>query len=120
MIALSVMFFIFITYFVRKKKLQIKQSLVWYLTSVVFIVISVCPDILRFVADWFEIIEPTNSVFLIVIGFLLLIIFLNNITISKHQETITLLIQEISILNSKLDRKIPRNSGELQENNKNE
>ncbi len=101
MIVLAIVFFIFITYFVKKKKLQVKQSLIWYLTSFVLIVVSIFPKCLYIVSGWFGIMEPTNSMFLIVIAFLLLIVFLNNITISKHQESITLLIQEISILKSK-------------------
>lgn len=105
MIVLSVLFFLFITYFVKKKKLQIKHSLLWYLTSLVLIVIAVFPDILQWFSTLLGIIDITNAIFLIVIGFLLLIVFLNNVTISKHQETITLLVQEISILKSEKEGK---------------
>lgn len=102
MIVLAIVFFIFITYFVKKKKLHVKQSLIWYLASLVLIMVSISPKCLYIVSGWFGIMEATNSMFLIVIAFLLLIVFLNNITISKHQESITLLIQEISILKSRL------------------
>lgn len=105
MIVLSVLFFIFITYFVKKKKLQIKHSLLWYLTSIVLIVVAIFPVILTWIARLLGIIDITNVIFLIVIGFLLLIVFLNNVTISKHQETITLLVQEISILKSEKEGK---------------
>lgn len=102
MIVFSVLFFLFISYTVKKKHLGVKQSLKWYLASVVFILVSVFPGILFTVSRWVGIIEPTNAVFLIIIAFMLLILFVNNITLSKSQEDIVRLVQEISILKAQL------------------
>lgn len=106
LIVLSVFFLLFITHFVKKKKLQIKHSLLWYLTSLVLIVVAIFPGILDRFAYFLGIIDITNAIFLVVIGFLLLIVFLNNVTLSKHQETITLLVQELSILKSEKEGKL--------------
>lgn len=104
-ILLSVLFFIIITYFVKTKELQIKHSLLWYCASVLLIFVAVSPDVLYFVSVWFGIVEVTNLIYFIIIGFLLLIVFYNNIAISKQQENITLLTQEISVLKSALENK---------------
>lgn len=105
MIIFSVLFFLFISYTVKKKHLQVKQSLKWYLAAVVFIVISIFPQVLFTVSHWVGIAEPTNAVFLLIIAFMLLILFANNIAISKSQEDIVRLVQEISILKAKLKEK---------------
>jgi len=105
MILFSILFFLIISLSVVKKKVQIKHALVWYLTSLVLIFIALCPSVLDTISDWFGIIERTNSVFLIIIAFLLLIVFLNNMMLSKTQEEITLLIQEISILKAELKQR---------------
>jgi len=104
-ILLSLLFFFIITYFVKTKELQIKHSLLWYFASVLLIFVAVSPDVLYFVSIWFGIVEVTNLIYFIIIGFLLLIVFYNNIAISKQQESITLLTQEISILKSELEQK---------------
>lgn len=105
MIIFSVLFFLFITYTVRKKHLGVKQSLKWYLAAVVFIVISIFPQVLFTVSRWVGIAEPTNAVFLLIIAFMLLIMFINNLTISKTQEDVVRLVQEISILKAELKEK---------------
>ena len=99
-IILSLLFLIIISYFVKRKDLQIKHSLVWYFASLFLIIVAVFPRLLHIISYWFGIVDITNSIYLIIIAFLLFIVFLNNITISKQQEDINSLIQEISILKS--------------------
>jgi hypothetical protein len=103
LILLSIIFFIVITYFLKKKHLNLRQSLVWYFAALVFVCISVFPKILEFIANAFGIVEKTNAAFLVVIAFLLLITFLDNITLSKNKESINNLIREISLLKSKIE-----------------
>ncbi len=110
LILLSIIFFILITYFLKKKHLNLRQSLVWYLASIILVCISIFPKILEFIASMFGIVEKTNAAFLIVIAFLLLIAFQNNITILKNKESINNLIRETSILKSKIDEESKKNA----------
>ena len=68
-------------------------------------VINCCcnfPGVLNVISDWFGIVDITNVVYFIIIAFLLLIVFLNNISISKQQEEVTLLTQELSLTKSEM------------------
>ncbi len=98
LILTSIGFFIFILKMLKAKKLEFKYSIVWIILSFSFIVLSIFPKIVRYVADILHIIEPVNAVYLIIIFFLLVIVFTLTVALSRNSNRVKALTQEIGIL----------------------
>lgn len=103
-IILAVLFLIYIIKMICKGKLELKYSLTWLLTGIVFITMSLYPKLLNKVANLLYIISPMNALFFIVIGLLLIIIFTLTVTISKYKKQITSISQELGILKEEFER----------------
>ena len=71
----SVCFFIFILNMVRTKKLELKYALTWILTSFSFVLLSLFPEILFFIAALMHVELPVNALYLCVIFLLLMIVY---------------------------------------------
>lgn len=90
---------------IRKNKLPIKYSLVWFIAILVLLLISVVPFILEFVAKLFGFITMSNLVVGIMITLLLGITLILTMIIFHQKKQITMLIQEVSIIKGEKDGK---------------
>ena len=83
---------------VSKKKINYKYGLGWALIDIVIIVFAACPAILGWIAKLTGVVAPVNMLFFL--GFLLVIgiIFSLSMTVSKLQDKVTKLSQELAIL----------------------
>ena len=98
LIVASVLFLAFIINLVRTRKLSLQYALVWLLMGLFLTLIAIFPGILFGITDLLTIKEPVNTIFLITIFFLLIILLSFTISISKHNERIKKLTQELAIL----------------------
>ncbi|WP_029452405.1 DUF2304 domain-containing protein [Clostridium algidicarnis] len=103
LILVSIGFFIFIYKMITNYKMDLRHSLVWVLSSLVFILMSIFPGTLISVSRLLHIEEPVNTIFLLVIFFLLLVTFTLTLTISKRSNSIKDLVQEVAILKLKIE-----------------
>lgn len=94
-----VMFFITI-YEVRKKKLSIKNSLLWFFTSFIIFILALFPKIVLKFTNLIGFETTSNMIVGIMFVLLLWFIMLLTIVVTKQKEMINLLIQEVSILKS--------------------
>jgi hypothetical protein len=94
----SSMFFVFILNMVRSRRLELKYALTWILTSFSFIILSIFPQVLKFISYVLHIKEPVNTLFLSIMFFLLLIVFTLTIALSRNANRVKTLSQEIGIL----------------------
>ncbi|MBB6630911.1 DUF2304 domain-containing protein [Clostridium algidicarnis] len=99
----SIGFFIFIYKMITNYKMDLRHSLVWVLSSLVFILMSIFPGILTSISRLLHIEEPVNTIFLLVIFFLLVVTFTLTLTISKRSSSIKDLVQEVAILKLKVE-----------------
>jgi len=99
----SVLFFVFIINMVRIKKLELKYALIWLLTGFGFVVISVFPRTVFFLAGMLEIEVPSNALFLCIIFLLLLMVFALTVAVSRHACRIKKLIQELGLLKAEVN-----------------
>ncbi|EGD46872.1 hypothetical protein Cpap_1412 [Ruminiclostridium papyrosolvens DSM 2782] len=83
---------------VQKTKLDLKYSILWIVSSVMFIIIAAFPVIPHWVADLIGIIEPANAVFLVLILFELGINLNLTITISKQTNKVKNMAQYIALM----------------------
>ena len=101
----SIILAIITTTILRKGRMPIKYSLLWYLSSFIIIILAIFPFILKWFASLLGFITISNLIIAIIIGILLFLTMSLTIITSGQNKKITLLVQEISILKSKLERK---------------
>lgn len=100
LVALAFILFLFIlvTYYVKKNKISIKYSIVWYLSLLLLTIFTIFPVILGYVTKLIGIQLSSNFIFAFMIGVLFVITLSLTIIVSEQQDKIKMLIQEISIL----------------------
>lgn len=100
----STLFFIYIFNMVRTKKLELKYTLTWMITSIAFIILSSIPNALNFISKVLSIKSPMNALFFILIFFIILIIFSLTVALSRNSKRVRVLNQEIAILKLELEK----------------
>lgn len=101
----SILFFVFIINMVRTKKLELKYALIWIITSVSFIIMSVFPQTVYAVAKILEVEVASNALFLCIIFLLLLMVFVLTIAVSRQASRTKRLVQEVALLKAELEEK---------------
>lgn len=99
----SVIALLFVIFFVIKRRLNIKYSIVWILWALLSLLMSIFPQTFYQFSKLLGIELPVNAVFLIMIGLLYGLTFYVYCTISKHNNEIIQLTYEISKLKKELD-----------------
>lgn len=94
----AVVFLVVIVASIIRSKMSVKNSIMWLLLPVVFIIFAIFPDAIFEFAKWLGFETLSNFIFLSTIGLLILICFFLTLSNSKQQDQITKLNQEIAIL----------------------
>lgn len=94
-----------VLFFVIKKKLNIKYSIVWILWALFSLIMAIFPSTFYEFSHLLGIEMPVNGVFLIMIGLLYGLTFYVYIMISKHNAEIVKLTYEISSLKKQIEDK---------------
>ena len=88
LILCSIISFILCIRRIKQSKLKVTNSIIWIIGSFVLILISIFSNIVVWISQKLGFIAPVNFVFLILIGFLLIQVFMDNIRISTLSEKI--------------------------------
>ena len=99
----SIIALAFVLFFVLKKELNIKYSMVWILWSLFSLIMAIFPSTFYEFAHILGIEMPVNAVYLIMIGLLYGLTFYVYCTISKHNEEIINLTYKVAKLEKELD-----------------
>ena len=86
---------------IAKKKLPIKFSLFWIFSSIVILIVGMIPQSLLIIKSFTGFETTSNLIIGIIVGILLFITLLLTIIVAEQKRQITLLIQEVSLLNKK-------------------
>ena len=103
LIIISLFLFISTLNLVRKQKISFKYSLLWIISSIIILVISLFPSLFNSITNLIGFQLSSNFVIAIFIFFLLIITRQLTKIVSEQNKKITKLIQEVSIL--KKDKK---------------
>lgn len=95
---------IVITLFVRKNKISIKYSIIWYFICLILAILTLFPNLLGPITSFFGIQVASNMIFAIMIGGLFIITISLTIIVSIQKEQIKNLIQEVSIIKQKIKK----------------
>ena len=105
LLVLSIVLALATTIVVKRGRMPIKYSLLWYFSSLIVFVLAVFPFIIEWVAGLFGFITLSNLVTSIMIGILLFLTMSLTIITAGQKRKITLLIQEVSMLKEKVNKK---------------
>lgn len=94
---------VFVIRKIKKSQMQAIDSIFWLLFSLCFVVFGVFPDIPITVSVWLGFASPSNFVFLFVIAVLVMRDFTSSIRLSKQEQRLNGLIQEIALRNADSD-----------------
>lgn len=100
--SILIFFIILILHTIKKKKLLLKYSLLWLVTSLFMSICILFPQILELICNLLGIKLISNLVLLI--GFLILLVltFILTIIVSEQKKKIILLIEEFSIIKKEI------------------
>lgn len=90
---------------IKQSKLKVSNSVTWMFGSILLILMSIFANEVAWISEKLGFISPVNFVFLIIIAFLLIQTFIDNIRISALNEKIKDLSHYIAIENHERDNK---------------
>ena len=105
----SIIALVFVIISVKKKRMNIKYSIVWILWALMSLFMAIFPQVFYEFTDLIGIELPVNGVFLIMIGLLYALTFYAYMMVSKHNDEIIQLTYEVASLKKKIE--------ELEKNN---
>lgn len=105
LITFSIVLFTVTTIVLRKGRMPIKYSLLWYFSAIIIFIVAVIPAIVEFIANVLGFATISNLIIGIIMTLLLFLTMSLTIITSGQKRKITLLIQEISILKEQLKDK---------------
>ena len=101
LIVFAIIWFIVIIYNIRKEKISVRYSLFWLFSTFVILLVGLFPDIILYFNNFLGFEVMSNFVIGLLISLLLLITFILTIIVTKQKNQIKILIQEISLLESR-------------------
>ena len=103
-LAIAIVLFILVMInFIKKDNISIKYSLVGLASGLLSIIVILIPNLLEFLCQLLGFELVSNMIFMIAIGVLFAISFSFTIIVSRQTQRIRLLIQEISMLKSRVE-----------------
>ena len=99
----SIVLFIITTVILKRGRMPIKYSLLWYFSVIIVLAVSIFPSTLELVQNFFGFETLSNLIIGVLISILLFLTMALTVIISGQNKKIILLIQEISSLKSKLE-----------------
>ncbi len=104
LIAGSLLFLVYIIIMIIKRRVELKYVLVWLFTGVFLLIAAVFPGFAGYLSGLLCIVEPVNSLFLLVIFLSFLILFTLTIAISRNANRVKTMVQEVGIIKIQLEK----------------
>lgn len=100
----AVVVLVFVIRKLKKSQMQAFDSIFWLLFSLSFVIFGVFPRLPIAVALWLGFESPANFVFLFVISVLVVRDFTNSIRLSKQEQRLNALVQEIALRDARISK----------------
>lgn len=102
LIIVIVIYLIIIINFLKRKKLDLKYSLIWLFSSLVLLLLIIFPGIVYVFSDFIGIATPINVVFVVEAIFVLIILLSLTTIVSKLNEQNRKLTQYVALLEKRI------------------
>ena len=99
----SIVFLLLILWCVRQKKLKEAYAMLWVLIGMVMLGVSIYPSVLRWISQYIGIKYPPATLFLLILCGVIVILFQYSLLLSRNQEKISRLIQEVALLKNEIE-----------------
>mgnify|MGYP001270400047 FL=1 len=96
------LYFILIVYFLKKKALSLKYTLLWFASGFMMLLLVIFPNILYKVADFLGFVSPVNALFAVVIFFMLCILMSITSIVSKLNSKNKSVAQQLALLEKRV------------------
>ena len=116
LIVVVLIYFIIIFYFLKKKAISLKYTLMWLMAGVIMAVFVAWPRLLIYCRKLVGIESNMNALFLMLIGFCVVILMALTSIVSGHTEKMRKLIQAMSLMEKRI-RELEDQVAELEEKN---
>ena len=103
LILVSIFLIILTTHVLKKGRIPEKYSLLWYAFALVILLVGVFPNIFDSISKTLGFEVMSNLIIAVIIGSLLLLTMALTVMIAGQKKKTTMLIQEVSILKSKIE-----------------
>lgn len=103
-ISVSVILFLVIIELVRRRRLREEYSVLWLLTGVVMIVMTLWYDLLLMTTRLIGAVLPTSTLFLLGVLFLMVISLYYSVKISELHDQVKDTAQEVAILQAQIQK----------------
>lgn len=102
LLAAVLVFFIIVLSMLKRRRLTLKYTLLWLLTGVVMLIFVVFPELLQSLASFIGAQTLMNTLYLLIIGFILVLLMMVTSIVSKQTERIAFLAQANAILEKRV------------------
>lgn len=96
------LYFVCIMYFLRKKTLNLKYSILWLVSGLIMLAFVIFPELLDILSKMFGVISPVNTLFACELFFQMLILMSITSIVSKQNEKSKRTIQQIALLEKRI------------------
>lgn len=103
MFLVAFVFFIVIVRLINKNIFLLKNTALWLGTSIILVLFSIFPKLPEFISSFLGFEETSNFLYFCAIAFLIITVLFNTILASRQNIKVNTLIQELSIVKSKLE-----------------
>lgn len=93
---------LFVLWLLKRGALTVKYSLLWLLCGVVLLLFAVCPYLVYVIRDLLDMQVPSNVVFLLIDGFVLLLLISLSVAVSQLSEKSKRQAQSIALLENRV------------------
>ncbi len=97
-----ILYFILLFYFLKKKTLNIKYTLLWIFSGFLMLLLTVFPKILAWFASIVGIYSPANALFAVISFCVICILMSLTAIVSKLNEKVKKLVQAIALLEKRV------------------
>lgn len=102
LLAAVLVFFIIVLSMLKRRRLTLKYTLLWLLTGVVMLIFVVFPELLQSLAGFIGAQTLMNTLYFLIIGFILVLLMMLTSIVSKQTERIAFLAQANAILEKRV------------------
>lgn len=104
-------YFIIIFYYLKRKMLELKYTLIWLVAGVIMGIMIYFPELLVWFVRLLGIESNMNGLYILCIAFIMMILMTLTSIVSRQQLKIRILIQEISMLEKRIRELETREDG---------
>jgi len=95
-------YFILILWYLKSKALELKYTLLWLLAGIIMFLMVVFPEMLFWITKVFGFESNMNALYVICLGFVIMLLMMLTSIVSRQANKIKILIQEIAIMKKEI------------------